>query len=372
MTLQSGDGITSSSIEDIGPYAVYGGNGIRGFTDHWNRDGTFLLIGRQGALCGNVHLVSGRFWASEHAVVSTSLGYDTSWLKYLLISLSLGQYSVAAAQPGLAVDRIKSINVPVPVPALRSAIAKFLDERTAAIDALIAQKEKLLALLEEKRAALVSHATQTGEDLAVRRIVEHCDYGTSESCEPSGAVPVLRMNNIQDDGLDLSDLKYLNDVDRSLLLRPGDILFNRTNSWALVGKSALVQPHHVEAPTSFASYLVRLRVDERRVRPSYFALVCNSPWFLDQARANAVPSISQANLSASTYLALRLPLPTLSAQDKILRGLEEPLQETQRSRQRTAASIELLREYRQALITAAVTGALDVSSRQAQTLEIPV
>ena len=69
--MKSGDGITSLVISRTGEYPVYGANGIRGYTSSYTHDGDYILIGRQGALCGNVHHVRGRFWASEHAVVVT-------------------------------------------------------------------------------------------------------------------------------------------------------------------------------------------------------------------------------------------------------------------------------------------------------------
>ena len=69
--MQSGEGITAMSINPTGDYRVFGGNGLRGYTSDYTHDGEFVLIGRQGALCGNIHLARGRFWASEHAVVAT-------------------------------------------------------------------------------------------------------------------------------------------------------------------------------------------------------------------------------------------------------------------------------------------------------------
>ena len=69
--MKSGEGITAMSIENEGEYPVYGGNGLRGYTSEFTHDGDYVLIGRQGALCGNVHIARGQFWASEHAVVTT-------------------------------------------------------------------------------------------------------------------------------------------------------------------------------------------------------------------------------------------------------------------------------------------------------------
>ena len=70
-SLKSGESITADDIRDDGPYAVYGGNGLRGYTDRFTHQGEYALIGRQGALCGNINYAKGEFWASEHAVVVT-------------------------------------------------------------------------------------------------------------------------------------------------------------------------------------------------------------------------------------------------------------------------------------------------------------
>ncbi len=106
-SMESGNGITAMSIEPTGEYPVYGGNGLRGYTSNYTHDGNFVLIGRQGALCGNVHIAHGRFWASEHAVVTTAhSGYSPGWLGAILGVMNLNQYSIAAAQPGLSVERV--------------------------------------------------------------------------------------------------------------------------------------------------------------------------------------------------------------------------------------------------------------------------
>ena len=91
----------------MGDFPVYGGNGLRGYTTSFTHEGHYVLIGRQGALCGNINYAKGKFWASEHAVVASMIGkIDTYWLGELLRDMNLNQYSNAAAQPGLAVDRI--------------------------------------------------------------------------------------------------------------------------------------------------------------------------------------------------------------------------------------------------------------------------
>ena len=157
--MQSGDAITAMSIDEAGEHPVYGGNGLRGYTSSYTHDGDFVLIGRQGALCGNVHLVRGRFWASEHAVVATPhVGYVPYWFAALLRVMDLNQYSIAAAQPGLSVDRILSLRAPVPPTLEQTAIALFLDATNRRIRRYIRAKERLIELLEERKRELIQEA----------------------------------------------------------------------------------------------------------------------------------------------------------------------------------------------------------------------
>lgn len=86
-TMKSGDNITALDISDNGEYPVYGGNGLRGFYKIYNKNGNHILIGRQGALAGNVHLVNGKFWATDHAVIVT-LKNDV-FINYFLECLNL-------------------------------------------------------------------------------------------------------------------------------------------------------------------------------------------------------------------------------------------------------------------------------------------
>jgi type I restriction enzyme S subunit len=145
-TMRNGDSITSEAIEESGEYPVYGGNGLRGYTGSYTHQGERVLIGRQGALCGNIHLVSGKYWASEHAIVTTpERGVSSRWLAYVLEVMNLGQYSQAAAQPGIAADVIGKLRVPTPSSLEQESISDFLDRETAKIDALIRKQEQLIA-----------------------------------------------------------------------------------------------------------------------------------------------------------------------------------------------------------------------------------
>ncbi len=96
-------------------YPCYGGNGLRGYVETFNYEGIYSLIGRQGALCGNINLVEGKFYATEHAVTTTLLGnIDPYWMFFTLEALNLNQYATGAAQPGLSVERINNVYCPLP------------------------------------------------------------------------------------------------------------------------------------------------------------------------------------------------------------------------------------------------------------------
>ena len=162
-SMKSGEGITSRELDDGARYPVYGGNGIRGKTYKYTHDGNFLLIGRQGALCGNVHKAVGRFFASEHAVVATPRDIaSVDWLKHLLKAMDLNQYSVAAAQPGLAVERIRDLYVPVPTTSEQINIGEHLNDLTFDIGQLAALVGRQIDSFRQYRQSLITAAV-TGQ-----------------------------------------------------------------------------------------------------------------------------------------------------------------------------------------------------------------
>jgi len=155
--LRSGDSITSLTISDTGRYPVYGGNNVRGFTSAYTHEGEFVLIGRQGALCGNINYAKGQFWASEHAVVAhPRQSYDLIWFGELLRTMNLNQYSVSAAQPGLSVERIENLQLPVPPTHEQSRIAHYLETAAAGPKGAVAFAHKEIALLREFRTRLIA------------------------------------------------------------------------------------------------------------------------------------------------------------------------------------------------------------------------
>lgn len=144
-TFKSGESITSKDIHEIGEFPVFGGNGLRGYTDTFTHDGFFVLIGRQGALCGNVNKVKGKAFISEHAIAVRSNNLaDTEWLAQKLDYMKLNRLSESSAQPGLAVGKLLKIKFPFPTLPEQQKIAAFLSAVDDKIQLLTRKKELLV------------------------------------------------------------------------------------------------------------------------------------------------------------------------------------------------------------------------------------
>jgi type I restriction enzyme, S subunit len=144
-TFKSGSGITSEHISNYGSYPVYGGNGLRGYTDSFTHDGFYLLIGRQGALCGNINRSFGKAYISEHAIaVCANETSNTEWLSQKLNLLNLNRLSESSAQPGLAVNKLIKLEFETPSLPEQTKIANFLTAVDQKIS-LLTQKADLLS-----------------------------------------------------------------------------------------------------------------------------------------------------------------------------------------------------------------------------------
>lgn len=164
--MRSGSSITSENILEEGEYVVYGGNGPRGYYNEYTNDGFHVLIGRQGALCGNINYAKGKFWATEHAVVCyPKEEMATVWLGEMLRAMNLNQYSMSAAQPGLSVERIGDLQFPLPPLSEQQQIASYLDSKTSKIDSSIEALELQKSQLEDYKRSVISEAVTGKVDL---------------------------------------------------------------------------------------------------------------------------------------------------------------------------------------------------------------
>jgi type I restriction enzyme S subunit len=311
-------------------------------------------------------------------------GLTNPFLLWLMLSEQFSSLAVLESQrvamPKINRESLKEIELVVPPLPEQTAIAGFLDRETAKIDALVTEQQRLIELLMEKRQAVVSHAVTKGlnpdapmKDSGVEwlgevpahwvicllnRAFRSVDYGISDSLAAEGPVAILRMGNIENGRVIMEDLKFTDAIDPNLLLVRGDLLYNRTNSLDLIGKVGIFLGGN-ETPVSFASYLVRLRVVEECL-PEYFAYLLNSDGVLGTARANAFVAIGQCNLSPSRYGQIRVALPPRKEQASIVEYLDSETGKLDALTAEAQRAIELLQERRAALISAVVTGQIDV------------
>ena len=156
-SLQAGKFVSAADISPVcldNMYPCYGGNGIRGYVEHYTLDGDYPIIGRQGALCGNVNMAHGKFYATEHAVVVTPMvDIDLNWLYYILVGLNLNQYATGAAQPGLAVGNVLKVKLPLPPTNEQKRIVEAVDDALVHIKKLNEAKNdfsNIITLIKSK------------------------------------------------------------------------------------------------------------------------------------------------------------------------------------------------------------------------------
>ena len=156
--LKAGKNIKSNEIHNVnskGLYPCYGGNGLRGYVENYSHEGNINIIGRQGALCGNVKYARGKFYATEHAVVTKpKININDYWLHFALKELDLNRLATGAAQPGLTVGKLNEVEIPkVPIE-LQNQFADFV----AQVDKLKFEMEKSLKELEDNFNSLMQKA----------------------------------------------------------------------------------------------------------------------------------------------------------------------------------------------------------------------
>lgn len=165
ISLESGCPISSNDISNEGLYPIFGGNGIRGYTNSYYIDGNFILIGRQGAQCGNIHYTLGKIWATEHALIVKSITeINKKFLYFLLISMNLNQYSTTAAQPGLSAANIRKKYICYPSLDEQQRIADYLDAQCARIDETMELVRQSREKLRAYKLSLITEAVTKGLD----------------------------------------------------------------------------------------------------------------------------------------------------------------------------------------------------------------
>ena len=278
-----------------------------------------------------------------------------------------------SAQLNMSTEWLKEYPIPLPPLAEQQRIVDRIESLFANLDEA---KEKAQAVLDsfETRKAAILHKAFTGELTAKWReehgvgmeswekksVGELCislKYGTAKKSDASGNVVVLRMGNLQQGEIDWSDLAYSNDPDdiEKYKLFPGDVLFNRTNSAALVGKTAIYRGEH---PAIYAGYLIKLDYDHDKIIGDYLNYALNTLDAKKYCNSVKTDGVNQSNINAKKIGAYSFNVPNIPEQEKIVSVIQKLLSKEQQSKAAAEAVLDQIDLMKKSILARAFRGEL--------------
>lgn len=254
---------------------------------------------------------------------------------YYFQTLNLIDLSAGNAVPSIRKSTVEEISFPLPPLTEQERIVAKLDKLFAQHELMKKALDRIPQLLKDFRQQVLTQAV-TGkltekwregkelEDWTTPMLKDVCfgfKYGSSSKSDDEGNVAVLRMGNLQNGKLDLSDLKYSNNMAeiQKYFLEPGDVLFNRTNSPELVGKTSIYKG---EIPAIYAGYLIKIENDRTILDSDYLNFYMNTPQVRTWCNEVKSDGVSQSNINAKKLADLAIPLPTLQEQQEIVSRVE--------------------------------------------------
>ncbi|MCX6873423.1 MAG: restriction endonuclease subunit S [Verrucomicrobia bacterium] len=298
-------------------------------------------------------------------------------------SLSKISYGIMELRESINFNEFKNLPLPLPPKPEQERIVSFLDQKTVEIDALIAKKQRQIELLDEQKAILINRAVTRGlnpnaklkpsgiewigeipahwEVVQLKRCVGEQEYGLSEPSTDEGDYTYLGMGQIQKMKIVPDGANRLNKCPSNLILQDKDLLFNRTNSFDLVGKTGIYRSVDFEfsQTITYASYLVRLRTSII-ADPEWLNLLMGDDSFLLEARSMALRSLNQANLTFSRVGQIYVPLPPVDEQMQIVAWLSDCFARVATATESIDRQIQSLKSLRSTLIAHAVTGRIKI------------
>lgn len=316
------------------------------------------------------------------AITSSKVKPSFLWYALHVYRDELKSLATGSTYEAVSVDEVSNLKISVPSEIEQTLIARFLDQKTSQIDQLIEQKENLLNLLSEKRTAIITQAVTKGLDPAVEMkdsgidwlgdvpkhwrikrfkfcLKEPLKYGANEAAESSDPDQprFVRITDVDDNGNLREETFRSIDAETAepYMLEEGDLLMAR--SGATVGKSFIYKSNWGVA--CFAGYLIRARFEQEIMLADFGYLFFNSGSYWDWVNSIFIQATIQ-NISAEKYANLVVAVPPISEQEEIVKFSIDQRERIGKLIDSITASITQLKEYREALITASVTGQIDV------------
>ena len=287
-----------------------------------------VLFAKSGMSCmkGYVYTLSRDCYVVSHLACITPHTVESEYLKYYFEFHRPNQLVKDAAYPSISLSDIAELPIAVFDQEKRQEIIRNLD----VVSGLIEKKQQILSLMD---LAVKSRfielfgdpiANQFGWDTTnIGAIVTEVRYGTSRPAVENGKYPYLRMNNLTFDGhLDLKDLKRIDIPEEEIekcIVRKGDVLFNRTNSVELVGKTCVFD---LDEEMVIAGYIIRVRLGQKMI-PTVFSAFMNSQPIKELLRGMAKGAVNQANINAQELQSIRIYLPPIDLQEQFAAFVEQ-------------------------------------------------
>lgn len=303
-------------------------------------------------------------------------------LSSYIVQKQIQEVITTGCQPKLAIKKIEQLKIPLPPINEQQRIVERIKSLFAKLDRAKELIENTLAQFEQNKMAIL-HKAFTGELTAKWRKENNIDlsswqektidelctslkYGTSKKSNPEGSVVVLRMGNLQNGEIDWSNLMYTDDKDdiEKYLLKKGDVLFNRTNSPELVGKTSI---YRGEYPAIYAGYLIKLDYG-KDIIGEYLNYIMNSTKAKHYCYTVKTDGVSQSNINAKKIGAFEIPVPTIEEQQEIVNILDKLLAKYNKIKnlEQQLEKIELLKK---AILAKAFRGELGTNNPDEESAE---
>lgn len=351
-----------------GPYPYYGATGIQDHVADYIFDEDLILVGEDGARWeagdNSAYKISGKSWVNNHAHVLRPHRdvIHEDWLTYYLNTSDLSEYITGTTVKKLNQAKLRSIGIPLPsleeqkkiVAKLEKLLAKVSEAKKLRTEAQETARQLLPAELHK----FLEEGERKGwKNILLGDVVNSFQYGSSKKALGSGVVPCLRMGNIQDGEIDWSSLKYASKDEEveKYALNVGDVLFNRTNSPKLVGKTAIFRG---KQPAIFAGYLIRINHDKTKISGEFLNYCLNSGLAKDFCLRVKTDGVSQSNINAKKLATFSFPLPSLIEQEAIVKKLNAISQKTKKIQDYQDSAHDDLLRLQQSILSKAFQGKL--------------
>ena len=317
----------SDVCEMSGDYPIYGASGYIGNVDFYHQEKPYVAVVKDGAGIGRTTL-----HPAKSSVIGTMQylipkeNVLPEYLFYVVSYMHLEKYFMGATIPHIYFKDYKNEKFNLDSIEKQAEIVDVLGRCQQVIEK---RKQELNALDDLIKARFVEMFGDPIKNpkgwkvVAIGDIVTEVRYGTSKPAVEGGKYPYLRMNNLTSDGhLDLNDLKYIDIPDDEIekcVVRKGDVLFNRTNSIELVGKTAVFD---LSDDMVIAGYIIRVRLNER-ILPEVLSQYMNLEALKDILRSMAKGAVNQANINAQELQGIKVYIPDMGLQKKFIEMKEQ-------------------------------------------------